>query len=79
MPVRKKFKPAEREAFTPGAEVEWLNGSTWRTGVIRPGATIQTDSIGLQYIEITDTGKATRTITPGGMIWGSPGHLRLAK
>ena len=31
---RLRFTPQEREAFTPGTEVQWLNATTWKRGVI---------------------------------------------
>lgn len=77
MAVRKRFKPAERAAFTKGTEIEWLNSSTWRPGRILTGE-VKTHSYGgSQYVELVDTGKTTRTMSPGQLIWGTPGGVRL--
>lgn len=78
--VRKRFTPAEREAFTVGTVVEWLNSSTWRPGVIHD-ATIKTcEYTGGQYLAaVQDTGSSTRTFKSGTVVQGYPKHVRLPR
>lgn len=76
--TRQRFKPAEREVFVKDAEIEWLHVNRWRPGRIATGV-IQTDSIGMQYLDVIDAGPTTRTITGGAAIRGYPKHLRLRK
>lgn len=74
MPMRRRFKPTEREVFVPQTEVEWLNGTTWRPGKVI--TSIQVDSLGRQYVVVVNQG-ATRTISDGQLVSGYPGHIRL--
>ncbi|MFC5109792.1 hypothetical protein [Kibdelosporangium philippinense] len=74
MAVRRRFKPAERKAFVSKTEVEWLNGSHWRPGVIV--GSFETDAIGSPYIGVLNKG-ATRTIADGQYVRGYPGGIRL--
>lgn len=74
MAVRRRFKPTERETFVPNTEVEWLNGSHWRPGVIVGPIEVEAD--GRQYVGILNRG-ATRTISDGQYVTGSPGAVRL--
>jgi hypothetical protein len=76
MAVRQNFKPAEREAFTTGADIEWLNGSRWVPARITDG-TIRVDSISGKYIEIEYTGPTTARISKGLRLWGTPGQIRI--
>ena len=75
MAVRQRFKPAEREAFTVGTRVEWLNGSHWQPGEIV--GDIAQDDIGLWYCPLVHKGKTTRTISHGAFLHGRPGGIRL--
>jgi hypothetical protein len=73
--ARKRFKPAEREAFTVGTAVEWCNGAHWKPGtVVGP---IGTDSTGLAYVPVRNDAADTRTISKGEVVWGYPGHVRM--
>lgn len=73
--ARKRFNPAERDAFTPGMPVEWLNGAHWKPGTVT-GA-IAKDSIGSAYVPVRNDGETTRTVSKGAEIWGTPGRVRL--
>jgi hypothetical protein len=74
MAVRKRFKPEERTVFVVNAEVEWLNSSTWRPGVIV--SSIETDDRGRQSVGVRNKG-TTRTIRDGQYVTGTPGAVRL--
>lgn len=74
MAVRRRFKPTERATFVPKTEVEWLNGSHWRPGIIV--GPIEIDATGRQYVGLLNQG-ATRTISDGQYVSGSPGRVRL--
>ena len=73
--MRKRFRPAERAVFVPGAPVEWLHVNVWRAGVVTDPVT--TDQYGDTYLPVTDTGPRTRSIAPGELIHASPGRVRL--
>lgn len=74
MAVRRRFKPTERATFVPNTEVEFLNGSHWRPGVIVGPITV--DTTGWQYVGIVNQG-TTRTISDGAYVSGYPGGVRL--
>lgn len=76
MAVRKRFTPAEREAYTPGTAVLWLDGSHWKAGVIADGAAIETND-GWQEIKVVNEAPTTRTISRGQVVTPGAGHLRL--
>lgn len=77
---RKRFTPAEREQFTVGQEVEWLDVSKWKPGMV--AAPIVTEDGGQQLLVIenhfrsatgrgfTRFGEETRVL---------PKHVRLIK
>jgi hypothetical protein len=71
--MRKRFTKPEREAFTPGTAVEWLNGSHWRPARVTGAITRQDgwDSVVCAY-----AGPDTRTIGHGQRIDPGPGHVR---
>lgn len=76
MAVRQRFKREEREAFTVGRAVEWLNGSHWQPGEIL-GPIEQHPVHGWWRVPLKHTGKTTRTVSNGQYITGSPGAVRL--
>lgn len=39
---RLRFTPAEREAFTVGVEVQWLDATRWKSGVIAGPVEVET-------------------------------------
>lgn len=82
MTIRIRFKPAEREAFVVGAEIEWLDVTRWRSGVvtgeIRWDLGLAGSRGGYQKLPIRDTGPTTRTITTGREYAINAGHVRLA-
>lgn len=78
MAVRQRFTPAERAAFTRGTAVEWLHGSHWQPGEITAEKPIRDPHHGWWEVMLKHTGPATRTISNGAPITGSPGAVRLA-
>lgn len=54
---RLRFTPVERDAFVAGAEIEFLNATRWRPGVVVSGV-IEVDSVGYQYVAIRVPGVA---------------------
>jgi hypothetical protein len=76
MPIRKRFRPAEREAFTAGKRIEVLHSTRWVPCEVDSGV-IETDDItGGQYMMITYRGQTTRTVSYGAQWRGYAGHLR---
>lgn len=72
--MRKRFKPAERERFTVGAEIEWRNVSHWHPAVVT--SEVKTDDTGTQYVLIVHKGETTRTVSRGDDLRGYPGNIR---
>lgn len=51
---RARFTKDERAVFTPGTEIEFLNGTRWRPARVAGG--FETDSIGGEFVGITVPG-----------------------
>lgn len=76
MAVRKRFKPAEREAFRTGVRVEWLHGSHWQPAVLTSDI-LKDPFDGTPYVEMVHKGNTTRTISHGAALQGYPGSIRM--
>jgi|HubBroStandDraft_6_1064221.scaffolds.fasta_scaffold2140392_1 hypothetical protein len=74
--VRRRFTKAEREAFTPGTSIEWLDSTRWKAGTVK--AAIKLDGLGDECLPVTNT-TGSRTISAGQYVEVSPKHARLPK
>jgi len=73
--TRMRFTPAEREAFTPGTDVEYLDVTRWYTATV---VAIETDpATREQRAQLKRTHALTRSQLAGEHIWSSPKHVRL--
>jgi hypothetical protein len=72
--TRMRFTPAERDAFTPGTEVEYLDVTRWYPATV---VDIETDDTRQQRAKLKRTHPLTRTQLQGEHIWSSPKHVRL--
>lgn len=73
--TRMRFTPAERDAFTPGTTVEYLDVTRWYPGTI---VDIETDATTReQRAKLTRNHALTRTQLQGEHIWVSAKHVRL--
>lgn len=71
--MRKRFKPAEREAFAAGTAVEWRNVTQWHPGTVT-GPLVKAD--GWEHIPVRNEA-STRTVSAGQRIECSPTFIRL--
>ena len=74
--ARMRFKPDERAAFTVDTKVEWQNGRHWHPGTITGPITKSDTGSGFWYVPLTNHAR-TATVSPGDLIHGSPGKVRL--
>lgn len=73
--TRMRFTPAERAAFTPGTDVEYLDVTRWYPATV---VDIETDpTTREQRAKLTRTHELTRTQLRGEHIWVSAKHVRL--
>lgn len=75
MATRKRFRRDEIDTFVSGTAVEWLNATTWLSGMVTSGPA-HTDGLGLSYMLIRNT-TATRTVSRGEIVRGYPGRVRV--
>jgi hypothetical protein len=74
---RQRFTPAEREAFTVGTEVEWLNATTWKPGRVHAAITTG-DGFDPRQQEIKVENRATTGHTRlGEVVTCLPKHVRI--
>lgn len=82
--TRRRFTPAEREQFTAGTAVEWLDASHWKPGLVAapPSPGIERDSDGQETLGIVNLartgfvryGEVTRVLPKHVRVPGCPGH-----
>jgi len=72
--AQKGFTAAERRAFLHGLPVQWKGGGKWNPGVVN--GTIRKDATGRDYIEVRNTGAATRNVDSGEITRAYPGSVR---
>jgi hypothetical protein len=72
--MARRFKPAERDAFTVGTAIEWRNVSHWHPGTIVSEP--EQDTFGDWYVGV-ENHATTRTVSKGQYVRGYPKSVRL--
>lgn len=74
--AQKGFTAPERRAFLHGRAVQWKDGGKWHPGTVN--GTIRKDVTGRDYIEVRNTGAATKNVDAGEITRAYPGSVRQA-
>jgi len=74
--IRRRFTPAEREAFTAGTAVEWLDATNWKPGYVN--GPVEIDAEGWQVLSVENQAR-TGLVRRGEVIRVNAKHVRLAR
>jgi hypothetical protein len=72
--AQKGFTAAERKVFLHGYTVQWKDGGKWHPGVVV--GMIHKDATGRDYIDVRNTGAATRNVAANEVTRAYPGSVR---